>query len=270
MTFLQAIVLGILQGATEFLPISSSGHLVVVPALFGWSFDPQEAFIFDVWVQLGTLLAVIAYFWPDLWRITLASITSLWRPNQWALPETRQGLYLVIATLPAVVIGLLFKDTIEALFSAPRAAAAFLLLTALLLVLAERAGRRTRTLNELNWRDALWIGLFQALALLPGVSRSGSTITGGMLRHLDRPAAARFSFLMSVPVMLGAGVFTGADLLFSPGVNALLPQIVAGMAAAALVGFISIHWLLRFVSSRPVWWFSFYLVALAALVLVIL
>ena len=257
MTIFQAILLGVLQGVTEFLPISSSGHLVVLPALLGWQFDPEAAFVFDVWVQLGTLLAVIVYFWGDLWRIAKATLTLLWQPEQWSQTDARLGVYLAVATVPAVVAGLLFQDAIEAFFSNAHATAVFLLFTAVLLAFAEWMGKRSRELDSLIWLDALVMGCFQALALLPGVSRSGSTITGGMLRNLERGAAARFSFLMSVPVMLGAGVFTGAAFVNSPAFAGLMPQIGAGLLAAGGVGVPSIHWLLRFVTRRTVGGVSF-------------
>lgn len=267
MNIWQAIILGIVQGATEFLPISSSGHLVLVPALLGWEFGQQEAFVFDVWVQMGTLLAVIVYFWGDLWSITRITLTSVWHPGRWSKPEVRLGVYLLVATIPAVVIGLFFKDWIEAAFSNPQMTALFLLLTAGLLMFGEWRGKRQRDIDDLHWPDALIIGLFQALALLPGVSRSGATITGGLTRNMERGAAARFSFLMSVPVMIGASILTWFDVVDSPLLAEMWPQILAGMTIAALVGFAAIHWLLKFLATRPISWFAGYLVVLSLLVL---
>jgi undecaprenyl-diphosphatase len=179
------------------------------------------------------------------------------------------GLYLVIASLPAVIAGMLVKDQVEAFFSDPRATAGFLLVTAAFLLAAEWLGKRNRKLESLTWLDALVMGLFQALALLPGISRSGSTITGGMLRDLDRPAAARFSFLMAVPVMLGSSLLAGLDILGSADLLAHAGPFMLGMAVAGVIGFTAIHYLLRFLASRPIAWFSPYLVLLAAVVFIL-
>lgn len=263
----QAILLGIVQGLTEFLPVSSSGHLVITPFLLGWQIPEQEAFIFDVLVQVATLAAVIAFFWNDLWGIARAVLLGLRQRRPFETPQARLGWYLILATIPAVVLGLALKDLLESLFSSPAASAGFLLATAALLLLAERTGRRQRSLEHLGWRDALWIGLFQALAIFPGLSRSGATITGGMLRDLDRPTAARFSFLMSVPVMLGAGLIAVLDLLAIPDMSRLLPSYLPGFLASAVVGYLSIRWLLGFLARRPLHVFSIYCTLLAVLTL---
>ncbi len=269
MTILQAIILGIIQGATEFLPVSSSGHLVITPHLLGWTIPAEQVFVFDMLVQMGTLLAVIVYFWHDLWAISSVTLTSLWRPNLYSRYEVRMGIYLIIATIPAVIIGFLFLDTIEAAFHDPKATAGFLLLTAALLLIGERVGKRTRQLTELHWHDALVIGVFQAIALFPGVSRSGATITGGMLRDMDRPAAARFSFLMSVPVMLAAAVLLLVDLFQMPNLAVFSAPLLAGFIAAAVVGYIAIHWLIKFLERNPISFFSVYLVGLSLLVFIL-
>lgn len=269
MNILQAIILGIIQGLTEFLPISSSAHLVIAPFLFGWKFDPQVAFAFNVLVQNGTLLAVIVYFWSDLWAILRAFVLGLVKMKPFADPQARMGWYLILATIPAGIFGLAIKSTVEAAFNSVVATALFLFVTAAFLVLAELLGKRRRQLTSLNWLDALVMGLFQALAIFPGISRSGSTITGGMLRQLDRPAAARFSFLMSVPVMLAAGGLETIDALKSPLLTASLPMIGVGFVAAAVVGFLSIRWLLGYLQKRSFYVFAIYCVALAAVTLLI-
>lgn len=260
MDILQAIVLGVVQGLTEFLPVSSSAHLVLVPWLLGWQFDPKAKFVFDVLVQNGTLVAVIAYFWKDLWYLARAVVTGLWRRQPFATSDARLGWAVVIATVPAVVIGLLLKDFFESVFASPLATAGLLLVTAALLTFTERYGRRERDLTTLTWLDAVVIGLMQAVAILPGVSRSGATIAGGLARGLDRPAAARFSFLMSVPVMLGAGLVAAKDLLEIPDFTAFLPAVIAGFIAAAVVGYASIGWLLGFIRRRPLYGFAVYCV----------
>ena len=168
MTLIQAIILGIIQGLTEFLPISSSAHLVIVPYLFGWQINPQVAFTFDVLVQNGTLVAVIIYFWKDLWGILKAFITGLLRRKPFEDPQARMGWYLILATIPAGIFGLLVKPSVEAAFGSVVATAAFLFVTTALLLAAELIGKRTRSLESFNWRDALVMGLFQALSIFPG------------------------------------------------------------------------------------------------------
>jgi len=268
MSILQAVVLGMVQGLTEFIPVSSSGHLVLVPHLLGWHVDPTQAFIFDVLVQWGTLMAVLIYYRSDLVRIGLALVRGLVSGKVAADPDARLGWLLILATGPAVVAGLLAKDLVEAAFASARATGGFLLLTALLLVVAELVGNRERRLEKLSWPDAFWIGCAQVLALLPGVSRSGSTIAGGMLRNLDRPAAARFSFLMSVPVMLGAGVLALKDLAALEGQASLLPPLLVGFLVALVSGYGAIRWLIRYLSGHSLYLFALYCLAAGLLVIV--
>ncbi len=267
MTIFQSILLGIVQGITEFVPVSSSGHLVLTPFLFGWQIPQEHAWVFNVLIQVGTLVAVIIYFWRDLVLIAAAFLQGILRKQPFSTPEYRIGWYLILATIPAVLVGLLLKDTVESAFDSPRATAYFLLLTAVLLLVAEVAGRRQNKMADLTWKDALVIGFFQVLSLFPGVSRSGSTITGGMLRSLDRPAAARFSFLMSIPVMLGAGLVTTIDLFRLPDLNVLLPTLSVGFLTSVVVGYLSIHWLLRFLARHPLYIFSAYCAAAGLLLL---
>lgn len=268
MNIIQAIILGIIQGLTEFLPVSSSAHLVIVPFLFSWSLPEAQVFPFDVLVQLGTLAAVILYFWKDLWTI-LKNFVAAIGYRRLDEPKARMGWLLILATIPAGIFGLLVKNQVEAAFHSPTITAVFLVVTASLLLVAELLGKRQRSLESLGWLDAIWIGIFQALSIFPGISRSGSTITGGMTRHLDRPSAARFSFLMSVPVMLAAGLLELKDLLTMPGVIGFLPILAAGFITAAIVGYLSIHWLLSFIAKHSLIYFSVYCVLLAAATLVI-
>ena len=267
MTLLQSIILGIIQGLTEFLPISSSAHLVLVPYLLNWDIPAEEAFVFNVLVQVATLVAVIAYFWQDLITILRAWLVGLRQRKPFEDPSARLGWFLLLATLPAGVIGLAIKDLVELAFASPVAVAFFLLVTAALLVIAERAGKRSRPLAALKWVDALWIGFGQAIAIFPGISRSGATISAGMLRDLERPAAARFAFLMSIPIMLAAGLYAGLDLVQMPNFTALLPVFIPGFIAAAVVGYLSIRWLLGFLVQRSLYGFAIYCVSLALLVL---
>ncbi len=266
MTFLQALILGIIQGLTEFLPISSSAHLVLTPYLLNWSIPEAQIFPFDVLVQLGTLVAVIVYFWKDLWGIITAFVRGLVQRRPFADPQSRLGWLLILASVPAGLAGVLIKDIVDAAFHSPTVTAGFLLVTAALLVVAEKIGRRTRSLEQLNWKDALWIGFAQVLALFPGVSRSGSTIAGGMTRHIDRRSAGRFSFLMSIPVMLAAGGLSVLDLLEMPDLASFLPVLAVGFVTAAVVGYLSIAWLLRFLTRNTLYGFAVYCVLLSALV----
>ena len=269
MTALQAIILGIVQGLTEFIPVSSSGHLVLVPHFLGWQLAGPQVFVFDVLVQWGTLFAVFVYFWHDLVNIARAFFRSLFKGRPFAEHDACLGWYLILATIPAVVMGLLFKDKIETAFNSAHATGFYLLLTAVLLVVAEKVGHRNRRMEELSWWDALWIGLAQVLALLPGVSRSGSTIAGGMTRHFDRASAARFSFLMSVPVMLGAGILALDDLFHLPGMDGLLLPLLLGFFTAMIAGYIAIHWLIAYLSHHSLYVFAIYCTVLGMLVIMI-
>ncbi|MBN1486666.1 MAG: undecaprenyl-diphosphatase UppP, partial [Anaerolineae bacterium] len=199
----QAIFLGFLQGATEFLPVSSSGHLVILPHLLNWT-DPGLAF--DAVLHLGTLLAVFIYFWSDVVMMIQAFFRSL-RNHSLTDPEARITWGVIIGSIPAALAGFLLEDIFEQLFGMPRAAAGFLLVTAALLLISEYVGKRLRDLEGMTWQDALFIGVGQALAIVPGLSRSGSTISAAMLLGYRREAAARFSFLLSMPVILGSGLY---------------------------------------------------------------
>jgi undecaprenyl-diphosphatase len=220
-------------------------------------------------LQWGTLVAVIVYFWRDLWAIGRAVISGLLQRQPVGTVEARLGWLIVVATIPAVVIGLLFKDFFEGLHHEPKIVAAILLSAAILIFGSERLGKRTRNLASLQWLDALIIGSTQALALLPGVSRSAATICGGLVRDLERPTAARFSFLMSIPVMLGAGVIAIKDLVEVPNFVTYLPPLALGFVVSAVVGFLSIHWLLGFLAKRPLNIFGWYRVAAGLLCLAI-
>lgn len=269
MNFLQAVILGIVQGITEFLPISSSAHLVITPLIFNWQIPEEQIFPFAVLVQVGTLAAVIIYFFKDLLKIIAAIFSGLKARAPFTDPDARLGWLIVLASIPAGLAGLLLKDTVEAAFKNPLAVAGFLVITALWLYGAERYSKRSRELSSIGWLDAVIIGFAQVLALFPGISRSGATISAGMTRHLDRPAAARFSFLMTIPIMSAAGLIGVLDLLTTPDLAAFLPILITGVLTAALVGFASIHWLLKFLARSPLTPFSIYCLAAAALTIVV-
>lgn len=269
MTAIQAFILGIIQGFTEFLPISSSGHLVIAPYLLGWEIPQQDAFIFDVLVQVASLFAVFAYFWIDIKHIVSAVLNGIAERKPMEDPSAKLGWLILLATIPAALIGLLLKDLFEKTFSNPLAASIALLVTAGLLIVAEKIGNRVRSLLQINWKDALWIGIFQIFALFPGVSRSGTTITGGMIRNLDRHSAARFSFLMSIPVMLAAGFIASIDLLSTPNFASLLKTYFWGFLSSAIVGYLAIRWLIRYLTNHSLYIFSIYCSVLAIITILV-
>ncbi|HSG25346.1 MAG TPA: undecaprenyl-diphosphatase UppP [Anaerolineales bacterium] len=269
MTVFQAFILGLVQGVTEFLPISSSGHLVLTPYLLNWDIPKEQVFVFDVLVQIGTLVAVIIYFRKDLWSVLSVTSSVLGQKGSFQKPEVRMGVYLILASIPAFFVGVMLKSSVEMAFSNPKFTVLSLIFTALLLILAEQVGKHTKKLTQINWQDALVMGIFQAVSLFPGVSRSGSTISGGMLRGLDRPSAARFSFLMAIPVMVGAGTVAAIDLFATAGLGEFIFPLLVGLMTAAIVGYLSIHWLLRFLANHPLYYFSIYLIALTTLILVL-
>lgn len=261
----QAVVLGIVQGATEFLPISSSAHLVLVPWLLGWA---SPGLVFDTIVHWGTLAAVVLYFARDVWVILRDWVLGTFRLRP-ATPSTRLGWLIILGTIPAVLMGVLAEKPVEALFAAPAWAAGFLMVTAVILVVSERVGRQNSEAETMRWWEALLIGLAQGLALAPGISRSGATIAMGLVLGLRRPAAARFSFLLSIPIILGAGLLQLLDFIRTPGASDSAGLLAAGFLAAAVSGFLAIHFLLSFVRRRRLYPFAVYCAALGVFGLVI-
>lgn len=269
MNFIQAIILGIVQGLTEFLPVSSSAHLVIVPFLFNWTLDPAKAFVFDVLVQLGTLVAVIIYFWSDLVAIFKSVLQGIKEKAPFKEAESRLGWYIVLGTIPAGLAGVLLKDKVEAVFSSPAITAMLLIGTAILLVSAEYLAKKAKNLDHLTWKDSLLVGVFQALAIFPGISRSGATISGGMFKGYTREAAARFSFLLSIPIMLAAGLLSVIDLVRAEFFLDFLPVLILGFVIAGVVGYLSIRWLLNYVKKNNFYGFAIYCVVISALTLVV-
>jgi len=259
---LQAIVLGIVQGLTEFLPISSTAHLRIVPAFMGWE-DPGAAF--TAVTQLGTLAAVLLYFRVDLWRIARTWVASLRRPELRSELDARMGWYIMLGTIPIGVFGLVFADQIESGARNLYVIGTTLIVLGLLLLLAEHLARRDRTIEDITRRDGILIGLAQACALVPGVSRSGATITAGLLLGFDRAAAARYSFLLSVPAVVISGLFELRKIGDEGGAGAG-PTILATIGAF-VVGYASIAFLLRWLTRHSTAVFVVYRVALGVLVL---
>src|SRR3954470_22475855 len=237
-----AIVLGLVQGLTEFLPISSSGHLRIVPAVLGWG-DPGAAF--TAVIQLGTMAAVLLYFRADLWRIAVAWLRSLRDPSVRGDLDARMGWYIVLGTIPIAVLVLVFKDPIEHQFRTLELIGATLIAFGFVMLAAEARSRRDRSLREITSRDGLLIGLAQALALVPGVSRSGATISAGLLLNFDRAAAARYSFLLSVPAVVLSGLF---ELRHAGEGNLPIGDTVLATVIAFVTGYASIAFLLRYLA----------------------
>ena len=265
MDLFQAFILGIVQGVTEYIPVSSSAHLVLVPWLLGW---PDASFAFEVLVQWGTLIGVFIFFWQDIWAIAIGMVQGLLQRAPLATPEARLGWLVIVATAPAVILGLSFKDFFEATYARPVFAGGLLIVTAILLIAAERYRALPQTIAEekkeisetrqVGWLDAIIIGFWQGAALLPGVSRSGATIGGAVLRGFDRVTAARFSFLMSIPALGSAGVLALTDLWGAGAFAQELPAISIGFIAAAISGYVCIRWLLHYLQRHSLYVFAIY------------
>lgn len=274
MDIIQAIILGIVQGATEFIPVSSSAHLVLVPWAFGW---PNPGLLFDTMLHWGTLAAVITYFWRDWLAVIRAFFRSLFMRGPWssapggrlADSENRLAWGIILGTIPAVVLGFLFKDFIEGLFGTPLAVGAFLLVTAVILTVSEKLGKRVRSLGQLTIPDSLLIGLAQAASIAPGISRSGATMAAGLGRGLKREDAAKFSFMLSAPVILGAGVLQLFDVV--RGTESFMSStaaVIAGAVAAAITGYLVIRFLLNYLRRGSLYVFAAYCAVVGAVVIV--
>ena len=260
MNIFQAFFLGILQGLTEFIPVSSTAHLLIVEYFMKIPAD-NAAFAFSVLVQLGTILSLVIFYWKDLLDIFLDTIKNLSGIQQFQkLPvNAKLGWYILLATIPALIAGVILKKYVEKLFGLPLMEASIrLFAAAILLFVAEYIGSKKRNLNSMTWLDALIIGIMQVIAVFPGASRSGTTLSGGMFRGFDRPAAARFAFLMSFPVMLAAGAYEALDLIKMTGLSHFLPIIFVGFFTAAVVGWLAIKWLIRYLNEHSLYIFSVY------------
>ena len=267
MSVFEAIILGIVQGLTEFLPISSTAHLRIVPAFVGWE-DPGAAF--TAVVQLGTMAAVVLYFRRDLIRIGTAWLRSLRDRAVRRTLDARLGWYIILGTIPIGIFGLAFKDPIENGARDLYLISIALIVFGLLLLAAEEVGRKNRSIEQMNRRDGVFIGIWQAFALVPGVSRSGSTISAGLFRGFDRTSAARYSFLLSVPAVVLSGLFEFASIVDgSEDTQVGIGALAVSTVLAFVVGYASIAFLLRYVARHSMIVFVVYRVALGALVLVL-
>jgi undecaprenyl-diphosphatase len=248
MTVLQAIILGIVQGLTEFLPISSSGHLLLVPWLFNWHFlleNPELNKTFDVALHLGTFVAVVIYFWREIVRLAGAWVRSIARRSL-AEPESKLAWLLIVSTIPAAIVGVLFEDFITNTLGKPWMIGVAMIVFAGFMYLIDHVAKLDRDMEALGWFDAVLIGIAQSLALLPGVSRSGITMMTGLLLRLDRESAARYSFLMSIPVIGGAAVFKGLEVAQDGLPAGTATPFAVGMVSAALSGIAAIWFVLAY------------------------
>ncbi len=267
MDYLRAAILGIVQGLSEFLPISSSGHLILVPALFKW---PDQGLAFDVGLHVGTLCALLLYFWSDWWRMARSVVTDLTRegPRFKAYgADSRLFALIALGSVPAAIVGLLFNDWIEENLRQPWLVAIALAIVALVMLAADRRSRCSRTIAGITLVDAVVIGLAQATALFPGVSRSGATICAGLFRDFTRDSAARFAFLLGTPAFVGAALLKSKDIENLSGHQT--NELLIGFVCSAIVGFLVIHLLLRFLRNRTLLPFVVYRLIVAALTLII-
>ena len=262
MTIFQALVLGILQGLTEFLPVSSSAHLALAPYLFGWK-DPGLAF--DVALHFGTLVAILWYFRKEWGQLISAAISVIWKRKA-ETPEEKRVVFLIIATIPGAVGGLLLEKKAETVFRAPALTATMLIVMGIVLWAVDRFAAQDRKLDGMRWVDSLLIGLAQVAALVPGVSRSGATITAGRGLRFDRQSAAVFSFLMSMPIIAAAVVLKGPEVLKGGGLGI---ELVVGVLASAISGWLAISVLLKYVSKHSYGIFALYRVLLGLAVLAV-
>ena len=266
MNIIQAVVLGIVQGLTEFLPVSSTAHLRIIPALLGWD-DPGAPF--TAVTQIGTLLAVLLYFRKDIIRFTKAFAQALLKGTPFATQDARLAWWMIFGTIPIVVFGLLFKESIETSFRSLYVIAASLILVSILLVVAEKISSFTRDASTLGFPDTQIIGIAQAMALIPGVSRSGATITAGMFLQLTREAAAEFSFLLSIPAVALSGLYQlyklRHHLASGLGIDLIVAVIVSG-----IVGYLAIGFLLKYLRSHSTYIFVYYRVFVGLVILALL
>ncbi len=257
LSLIQAIVIGIVQGLTEFLPISSTAHVKMVPVIFGWG-DPGVTF--TAIVQLGSIVAIVGYFWSDIWQLVTGVRAAIAEKN-WQAPDFRVAIGIIVGTIPIVVLGLLVKFGLRDVYETFARSSLVIAITSIGLAIflgwAEVVGTRKRGYDKVSQRDGIGMGLAQALALIPGVSRSGSTMTAGLFMGLNRETAARFSLLMGIPAILLSGL---AELneLFEPQATVGTAAAIAGVIASAISSYIAVYWLIRFLKDHTTWIFVFY------------
>lgn len=259
-----AFLMGMLQGVAEFLPISSSAHLILLPWLFAWQDPLLNSLTFDVALHLGTLVAILGYFWSD-WLMLIKAVPQMIRRQQ--SPASMLAWGVLIGTIPAAILGILFQDLLESAVRQPIQIAVVIALMGVVIALIDARSSMQRSLAQLSYRDAMWVGIAQALALIPGVSRSGATMSAGRALGFDRAAAARYSFLLSMPITLAAVLVKAKDLLAIQGTDVL--TTVIGVVTAAAVGMLVIDVVLQWIRRIGLSWFAYYRIGLAVVVVAV-
>jgi undecaprenyl-diphosphatase len=267
MNYFDAIILGIVEGLTEFLPVSSTGHLTIAEKILGLEVDDPAVTGFTAVIQMGAIVAVIVYFARDIWNIIRTWVLGLVKPEYRGHRDFRMGWYVIVGTIPVGIVGLAFKDVIKNDLRNLWVVAVALILWSGVMWAAERTARQDRSEKRLNLTDAIVVGVVQCVSLIPGVSRSGATISAGLFRGLDRVAATRLSFFLSIPALLAAGVFELKDAL---GGDVGAGQLVVGTVISFVVAYASVAWLLRFVAHHPITWFVPYRVGLGVVLIALL
>lgn len=270
MTYFEAVILGLVQGLAEFLPISSSGHLALLQQWFG--IDENKVLLFAVLLHVGTLISVFIVYWRDIWELIVElclTIKDLCTGKGLRLedrPVRKLGVMIIVATVPTAIIGLLFNDLFDKLYTSVLPIGIGLIITGFLLILAERTGNSTRGIDKMNFRNALFIGTVQGIAICPGISRSGSTLFGSLICNLDRKFAVKFVFLISIPSILGSAVMEAPNAIEAGFDMAQMGPVIVGMAVAAVSGLIAIKTMIKIVSDKKLSYFSYYVWALGAAV----
>jgi undecaprenyl-diphosphatase len=267
MTIWDSIILGVVEGLTEFLPVSSTGHLTIVAKMLGLQIDDPSITGFTAVIQIGAIAAVVLFFWKDIQRIAIAWVRGLVKPEYRGEFDHRMGWYVIVGSTPIVVVGFLARDIISGPLRSLWWVAAALIGWSVVMVAAERLGSKSRPLTRITLVDAIVMGLVQCLALVPGISRSGATISAGLFRGLDRVAATRISFLLGIPALVGAGVYELKDAL--NGDVGAVPLIV-GTVVSFVVAYASVAWLLRFVAKHTIEVFAFYRILLGIVLVILL
>ena len=270
MTYFEAVILGLVQGLAEFLPISSSGHLALLQQWF--EIDENKVLLFAVLLHVGTLISVFIVYWKDIWELIVElclTIKDLCTGKGLRLeerPVRKLGVMIIVATIPTAIIGLLFNDLFDKLYTSVLPIGIGLIITGFLLILAERTGNSIRGIDRMNFRNALFIGTVQGIAICPGISRSGSTLFGSLICNLDRKFAVKFVFLISIPSILGSAIMEAPDAIEAGMDMAQLGPVIVGMAVAAISGLIAIKTMIKIVSDKKLSYFSYYVWVLGAIV----
>lgn len=267
MDFFQALILGIVEGLTEFLPVSSTGHLTIVEKLLGLQIDDKTVTAFTAVIQVGAIIAVLVFFWSDIWRIASAWVRGVTQPAVRGTFDYRMGWFVIVGTIPVAIVAFLGKDLVTGALRNLWWVGSALIVWSLAMVLAEHVATQRRGERDLGLRDAVFIGIVQCISLIPGVSRSGATISAGLYAGLDRVTATRMSFFLSIPALTAAGLFELPSAV--SGDIPLASTLVATVVSFA-VAYVAVAWLLKFVAHHPITWFVGYRVALGAILLIAL